>query len=130
MKLKLNIAVFLLLLIFAVSGIARATEWVTVTNKSGGTIRVKVWRGLNAKVGVSWKRNNTKSYSVRVFRKEGRFVKCGRRSGHARGSTTAPTSSSPPSSRSARPSPGIWSGCPGMIDDSILSVGAWLTWLR
>ena len=63
-------------------GVLRADELVKVTNKTGGTVRVKVWRGLGAKTrtlkagkSFTWNRKNTKSYSCKVFRKAGRFVK-------------------------------------------------------
>lgn len=74
----------LLAIVFALalSANAFATEVVRVTNKSGKTVKVKVYRGLIAKertlkngASFSWNRNNTKSYSVRVYYKQGKLIK-------------------------------------------------------
>jgi hypothetical protein len=69
-------------LLLALTAATFATEPVKVTNQSGKTVRVKVWCGLAKKTvtlengaSFSWNRKNTKSYNVRVQRKEGRVVK-------------------------------------------------------
>lgn len=82
MFIKLRQAVLTLTLGLLFAAPALASEPVVVTNKSGKTVRVKVWCGLDVKTktlkngkSFTWKRNNTKSFNVRVYRKQGKLIK-------------------------------------------------------
>lgn len=92
MKILLKSSLVVAIGLVLCGGQAFAHEVVKVLNRTGGTVRVKVWSGVAVKVktlergkSFTWKRLSTRDYNAQVFLKEGRFLKVWKRKSTRKG---------------------------------------------